>query len=334
MIREITVHSINLMLNQRKSSTVSTMKSLFNVDVENPKHGKSGGIHAPTAQEQNATIESLQKLLEISRLREKRLVTKLENMGIQISLDLEIQSASTNLIMTDTEGFDHCPIEPKTTFYASFMDRGMWLVGLLGVQSLSSFVLAANESLLLNHPSIIYFLTMLVGAGGNAGNQAAVRVIRGIALGSINDKNFKQFLARELLMAVSLSIMLGSVGMIRSFLSPHTSNSESFVISLALVTIVFISIVLGSLLPFGLQLLKFDPAHSSTTIQVIMDILGVVITCTTATILLDTVMGQHLLSLLFMSSEADESQSTHLSSTSASTSKLSSKHGNGGYYSH
>lgn len=27
---------------------------------------------------------------------------------------------------------------------------------------------------------IVYFLTMLVGAGGNAGNQASVRVIRGI----------------------------------------------------------------------------------------------------------------------------------------------------------
>lgn len=328
---------VYFMLNQRKSSTVSTMKSLLNADLENQKHGKSGRAHEPTTQELNATIESLQKLLEISRLREKRLVTKLENMGIQISLDLEIQASGSNLIMTDTEGFDHCPIEPKTTFYTSFMDRGMWLVGLLGVQSLSSFVLAANESLLQQHPSIIYFLTMLVGAGGNAGNQAAVRVIRGIALGSINDKNFRQFLARELLMAVSLSIMLGSVGMIRSFLSPHTSNSESFVISLALVTIVFISIVLGSLLPFGLQYLKSDPAHSSTTIQVIMDILGVVITCTTATVLLDTVMGQHLLNLLFMASEADETHSTHLSSGTgrfSSIPAMAKGAGGGGHYSH
>ena len=37
-----------------------------------------------------------------------------------------------------------------------------------------------DEALLQDHPTIIYFLTMLVGAGGNAGNQASVRVIRGM----------------------------------------------------------------------------------------------------------------------------------------------------------
>ena len=43
------------------------------------------------------------------------------------------------------------------------------------MQSLSGFILAKNEALLENHPVIIFFLTMLVGAGGNAGNQASVR---------------------------------------------------------------------------------------------------------------------------------------------------------------
>ena len=31
----------------------------------------------------------------------------------------------------------------------------------------------------------VFFLTMLVGAGGNAGNQAAVRIIRGLAVGAV-----------------------------------------------------------------------------------------------------------------------------------------------------
>ena len=43
------------------------------------------------------------------------------------------------------------------------------------MQSCSGFILARNELLLEAHPVIIYFLTMLVGAGGNAGNQASVR---------------------------------------------------------------------------------------------------------------------------------------------------------------
>jgi hypothetical protein len=38
-------------------------------------------------------------------------------------------------------------------------------VGLLGFQSLSSFILAGNQRLIADHPVIVFFLTMLVGAG-------------------------------------------------------------------------------------------------------------------------------------------------------------------------
>jgi TolA-binding protein len=68
-----------------------------------------------------------------------------------------------------------CPIEPNISFRDALRDRAYWLVGLLAMQSCSGFILARNELLLQNHPVIIYFLTMLVGAGGNAGNQASVR---------------------------------------------------------------------------------------------------------------------------------------------------------------
>lgn len=43
------------------------------------------------------------------------------------------------------------------------------------LQSFSGIILSRNEALLADHPVIIFFLTMLVGAGGNAGNQASVR---------------------------------------------------------------------------------------------------------------------------------------------------------------
>ena len=73
-------------------------------------------------------------------------------------------------------------VEPGTTtpgldesFWQSVSDRAVWLVGLLVLQSMSSFILARNEALLQEHLVIVRFLTMLVGAGGNAGNQASVR---------------------------------------------------------------------------------------------------------------------------------------------------------------
>jgi Mg/Co/Ni transporter MgtE len=101
----------------------------------------------------------------------------------------------------------------------------------------------------------------------------------------------------ELYTAFALSMILGVIGLVRSFLS--TSNlTESVAITCSLISIVFISIVLGSLLPVILFFLKLDPAHSSTTIQVIMDILGVYISCAVSTFLLDTGMGKNMMASL------------------------------------
>mgnify|MGYP005846563033 CR=1 FL=1 len=59
-----------------------------------------------------------------------------------------------------------CPVEPSISFGEALRDRAYWLVGLLAMQSCSGLILSRNEALLANHPIIIYFLTMLVGAGG------------------------------------------------------------------------------------------------------------------------------------------------------------------------
>jgi Divalent cation transporter len=189
------------------------------------------------------------------------------------------------------------------SFGAALSDRAGWLVGLLVLQSLSSFIIARNEVLLQNHLVIVRFLTMLVGAGGNAGNQASVGVIRGLATGLIrlhrtsdhddghnNDVvparrgwgsgGIRATLQRELLMATGLSLILGVAGALRAalFLTPAT---ETVAIAVCLVAIVFISVLLGAILPLAMKCFQIDPAHSSTTIQVVMDILGVLITVRT-----------------------------------------------------
>ncbi|KAK9868047.1 hypothetical protein WJX84_002663 [Apatococcus fuscideae] len=58
--------------------------------------------------------------------------------------------------------------------------RGRWLLGLLVLQSMSSVVLDRYQELLKDHIVVTLFLTMLVGAGGNAGNQSSIKVIRGL----------------------------------------------------------------------------------------------------------------------------------------------------------
>lgn len=183
-----------------------------------------------------------------------------------------------------------CPMEPNITFLQSLYDRSSWLIGLLIFQSCSSYILAANLELLEHHPSIIYFLTMLVGAGGNCGNQASVRIIRGIAMGTITEKNQMKVIRRECCMAVSLCIIMGFVGLVRCYLS-STTFEETIAITAALIIIVFISIIMGAILPLLLQKLGSDSAHASTSIQVIMDISGVLITCVVSSIILNKMIS-------------------------------------------
>lgn len=162
--------------------------------------------------------------------------------------------------------------------------RSAWLLGLLVCQSFSSSILAANEPLLTGHPTVIFFLTMLVGAGGNAGNQAAVRIIRGLATGEISpdaSERTKAIVSDEMVRAVALACIVVVAGFARVILFEGSMN-DAVAISTSLFFVVSISVVLGTLLPLILQSLKIDAANASTSIQVIMDVLGVLITCIVA----------------------------------------------------
>jgi len=84
---------------------------------------------------------------------------------------LSVESASPSHNQNNNEN-DNQQLEHS--FLSSVTDRAGWLVGLLILQSMSSFIISNNEKLLQQHLVIVRFLTMLVGAGGNAGNQASV----------------------------------------------------------------------------------------------------------------------------------------------------------------
>ena len=162
-------------------------------------------------------------------------------------------------------------------FTEAIRERAGWLIGLLFFQSCSSFIIAYNEQFLQTHMVIVQFLTMLVGAGGNAGNQSAVGVIRGLAIGTINGNTWKDYLKQEAKMAAGLSCLIGLTGFIRAALF-RTPWGETIAITTSVAMIVLTSVAIGSTLPLAMKKVGIDPAHSSTTIQVIMDILGVLIT--------------------------------------------------------
>lgn len=180
-----------------------------------------------------------------------------------------LSSSSPSVIATTSPTFP--------PFSEAIRERAGWLIGLLFFQSCSSFIIAYNEKFLQAHMVIVQFLTMLVGAGGNAGNQSAVGVIRGLAIGTINGNTWRDYLRQEAKMAAGLSCLIGLTGFIRAALF-RTPWGETIAITTSVFIIVMTSVAFGSTLPLAMKKVGIDPAHSSTTIQVIMDILGVLIT--------------------------------------------------------
>lgn len=114
-----------------------------------------------------------------------------------------------------------------------------------------------------------------------------MRIIRAMAVGKVNEHTIYKILTRELLMGAAICVSLSVVGVLRVHFTSHTTTKETFAITISLSSIVFFSVVIGSLLPFLLKYLKFDPVHASTSIQVLMDISGVLITCFVSTLILD-----------------------------------------------
>ncbi len=95
-------------------------------------------------------------------------------------------------------------------------------------------------------------------------------------------------------MAATLSLILSVAGFARTILF-KTPLPEAITVTTALSLIVFTSVCLGAILPLLLERIGVDPAHSSTTIQVVMDILGVLLAVLVSGAILDGPLGAYLL---------------------------------------
>ena len=77
------------------------------------------------------------------------------------------------------------------------------------LQSSSSWILTQYNGLIEEHMIVISFLTMLVGAGGNAGAQAAVSTVRGIALNKPEFSSARRVSLEAMVLAAMLASVLG-----------------------------------------------------------------------------------------------------------------------------
>jgi magnesium transporter len=166
----------------------------------------------------------------------------------------------------------------ETSFWKILWGRSYILIVLLLVESFSGFILDAYESSISKF--LLFFLPMLISAGGNTSSQTSAIVIQGMATGDIHEGNMHRFLRREMIMAALLACALGITAFARVYMMGDTSTLEAFAISIALAILVMAAVILGSCIPILLQRFNIDPAFSAGPfLATVLDIFGVLIYC-------------------------------------------------------
>ncbi len=172
----------------------------------------------------------------------------------------------------------------ETSFFQSLYERSYILVILLLVGSVSTTIMRMYEGTLTE--MLLLFVPMLTSVGGNTSNQTSAVAICGMATGEFDSSTMRFFLRREFMMATCLSIILGLTAFTRVYLTSKVLW-ESIVVSFTLAVIVLVSVTLGSAMPFILKRFNRDPAFSAGPfLATIMDVVGILIYCTSIKILL------------------------------------------------
>ena len=137
-------------------------------------------------------------------------------------------------------------------------------------------VLEVFESTLAQLVVLSVFIPLLIGTGGNTGNQAATTVIRALALGEVRTRDVLKVMARELLTGATLGLVLGGLGFaIAGLLYGWPIGS---VIGLTLFTVCSLAATVGGTMPLIAKAVRADPAvFSNPFISTFVDATGLVV---------------------------------------------------------
>jgi magnesium transporter len=163
--------------------------------------------------------------------------------------------------------------------------RAGWLTALFLGELLTATAMGFFENEIKTYVVLTLFLPVIISSGGNSGSQASTLVIRALALGELKLGDWWRVMRRELAVGLSLGAILGLVGAIRitvwSAIWPTYGSywaRYAQAVGFALIGVVLWGSLIGSLLPFLLRKVGFDPATSSAPlVATLVDVTGLVI---------------------------------------------------------
>jgi magnesium transporter len=187
----------------------------------------------------------------------------------------------------------------STPLPAMVRKRASWLVILFVGEMFTATAMGYFQDQIARAVVLALFVPLIISSGGNSGSQAATLIIRALALGEVRLRDWWRVLRREILAGFSLGAILALIGFVRIAAwraAFHMYGEHWFLVALtvavSLVGVVVWGTLTGSMLPFLLQRLGFDPATSSAPfVATLVDVTGLVIYFTAAFFILHGIHG-------------------------------------------
>lgn len=158
------------------------------------------------------------------------------------------------------------PIEDsyfKTSVFTHAKKRIGWLLVLMLSATITGSLLTKYEEAFQAIPILVSFIPMLMSTGGNCGSQSSTTVIRGLATGEIQFKDFFKAVFKEFRISLIVSIILAVTNGLRIFIF-YKNLQLSIVITLSIIGTVIIAEFIGCALPLIAKKVKLDPAIMAT----------------------------------------------------------------------
>ncbi|MDX9741220.1 MAG: magnesium transporter [Gammaproteobacteria bacterium] len=166
-----------------------------------------------------------------------------------------------------------------------YRKRIFWLLVLIFGSLLSGLGIAYFEDTITSYVVLVFFLPLLIASGGNAGAQTATLMVRALATGDVELRDWGALLGRELgvagLLGLTMALVVSTIGLARG------GPEVAFVIATTMVLVVIAGSLIGISLPFLLSRFRLDPATASVPLVTsIADLAGVLIYFSMATMVL------------------------------------------------
>ena len=171
----------------------------------------------------------------------------------------------------------------KTGVFSLAKNRFGWLLLLMIASTFTGQIIEGFEAQLATIAGLTACIPMLMGTGGNSGNQVSTLIIRGLALGEVKIKDYFKILWKEIRVSLMVGVALAVANVarmliVRALTGGDTDNSVIMVVSLSVAAVVIVSKTIGCTLPIVAKILKLDPAlMAGPLITTLVDTISLII---------------------------------------------------------